>query len=62
VQLALLIDEVLGLEPLDGLGRRADEGDLIAGHVARDGDATILVDIDALVAALGSPDDTMEVR
>jgi purine-binding chemotaxis protein CheW len=62
MQLALLIDEVLGLEPLDGFSRRADEGDLIAGHVARDGEAMILVDMDALVAALGASEDTMEVR
>ena len=62
VQLALLIDEVLGLEPLDGVSRRADEGDLIAGQVARDGEAVILVDMDALVVALGGSDNTMEVR
>ena len=62
VQLALLIDEVLGLEPLGGLTRRADEVDLIAGHLARDGQSVTLVDMSALVAALGGADKTTEVQ
>jgi len=61
VQLALLIDEVLGLEPLGGLTRRADEGDLIAGHLERDGQSVTLVDMSALVTALGGADKTTEV-
>jgi len=61
VQLALLIDKVLGLEPLRGLTRRADEVDLIAGHLAHEGQSVTLVDMSALVAALGGADKTTEV-
>src|SRR5262249_46701591 len=61
VQLALLIDKVLGLEPLRGLTRRADEVDLIAGHLAHEGQSVTLVDMSALVAALGRAGKTTEV-
>ena len=62
VQLALLIDEVLGLAPLGELTRRADEVDLIAGHLERGGQAVTLVDVSALVAALGGANETTEVE
>jgi purine-binding chemotaxis protein CheW len=51
---ALLIDEVLGLEPLDSaVSASADSGDLIAGHLDREGDAVTLLDVRALLGAMG---------
>jgi purine-binding chemotaxis protein CheW len=58
IKVALLIDEVLGLELLGG-GSPADEGDsphpgaVIAARLEREGGDVALLDVRALLAALG---------
>jgi chemotaxis signal transduction protein len=58
VKIGLLIDEVLGLEPLDG-PLPADDGDIagaegvIAGRLQWDGGDVTLLDVRALLAAMG---------
>ena len=58
VKIGLLIDEVLGLEPLDGPspahdGDIAGAGGVIAGRRQRDGGDVALLDVRALLAAMG---------
>jgi chemotaxis signal transduction protein len=58
MKIGLLIDEVLGLEPLDGPspahdGDIAGAGGVIAGRLQRDGDDVALLDVRALLAAMG---------
>jgi purine-binding chemotaxis protein CheW len=58
VQAALLIDEVLGLEPLAGIATAedregSDSGDMIAGRLAREGGAVTLLDVRALLGVMG---------
>jgi chemotaxis signal transduction protein len=57
VQAGLLIDEVLGLEPLEGVATEdretGDSGDMIAGHLDREGGAVMLLDMRALLGAMG---------
>ena len=58
VQAGLLIDEVLGLEPLEGVAtaddqEAGDSGDMIAGHLDREGGAVTLLDMRALLGAMG---------
>jgi purine-binding chemotaxis protein CheW len=57
---ALLIDEVIGLEPLDGLARREEDADeaagaFTAGRLERDGGAVTLLDVGRILQALGGP-------
>jgi chemotaxis signal transduction protein len=58
VKIGLLIDEVLGLEPLDG-PLPVDDGDIagaegvIAGRLQWDGGDVTLLDVRALLAAMG---------
>jgi Chemotaxis signal transduction protein len=58
VKIGLLIDEVLGLEPLDG-PLSVDDGDIagaegvIAGRLQGDGGDVTLLDVRALLAAMG---------
>jgi purine-binding chemotaxis protein CheW len=58
VKIGLLIDEVLGLEPLDGPSP-VDDGDIagaegvIAGRLQWDGGDVTLLDVRALLAAMG---------
>lgn len=56
-QAALLIDEVHGLEPLDGLapaGEDAD-GDFSAGRLEREDGAVALLDVGRILSSLGGP-------
>ena len=58
VKVGLLIDEVLGLEPLDGLSPTHDGDDpgadrVIAGRFQREGGDVALLDVRALLTALG---------
>ena len=58
MKIGLLIDEVLGLEPLDGPspahdGDIAGAGGVIAGRLQRDGGDVALLDVRALLAAMG---------
>jgi purine-binding chemotaxis protein CheW len=58
VQVGLLIDEVLGLEPLEGVAttgdrEASDSGDMIAGHLDREGGVVTLLDVRALLGAMG---------
>ena len=59
-QAAMLIDEVLGLEPLEGLVPPG-EGDLVhaplvsAGRFEREGGAVTLLDVRRILQALGGP-------
>jgi chemotaxis signal transduction protein len=58
VKIGLLIDEVLGLEPLDGPspahdGDIAGAGGVIAGRLQWDGGDVALLDVRALLAAMG---------
>jgi purine-binding chemotaxis protein CheW len=62
VQMSLLIDEVLGLEPLDGLARSAQIGDVIAGCSEREGIVVTLLDVHALLAAVAVESRVEEVR
>lgn len=58
VQAGLLIDGVLGLELLEGVATAedregGDSGDVIAGYVDREGGAVALLDVRALLGAMG---------
>ena len=58
VQAGLLIDEVLGLEPLEGLVlAEEDDGsgacNIVAGRLEREGGAVTLLDVGAVLAAMG---------
>ena len=60
VQAALLIDEVGGLEPLDGLepagdGTDGSAPDFTAGRLEREGGAVTLLDVGRILGALGGP-------
>jgi chemotaxis signal transduction protein len=60
VQAALLIDEVAGLEPLDGLAPAGDGADghtsgFSAGRLEREGGAVTLLDVGRILGALGGP-------
>jgi len=60
VQAALLIDEVAGLEPLDGLAPVGDGADghtpgFSAGRLEREGGAVTLLDVGRILGALGGP-------
>lgn len=60
VQAALLIDEVGGLEPLDGLEPAGDGADgrapdFTAGRLEREGGAVTLLDVGRILSALGGP-------
>lgn len=59
-QAAILIDEVDGLEPLEGLsppGRGAEGGEsgFSAGRLEREGGVVTLLDVPRILAALGGP-------
>ena len=59
-QAAILIDEVEGLEPLEGLVPAGDDAgtrdsDFIAGRLEREGGVVTLLDVRRILAALGSP-------
>ena len=58
VQAGLLIDEVLGLEPLEGLvlaevGDGSVADDMVAGRLEREDGAITLLDLGAVLAAMG---------
>jgi len=54
-QMALLIDEVLGLEPLDSLTAPENQtGSMVAGRLERTYGAVGLLDVHALVTAMGA--------
>lgn len=60
VQAALLIDEVVGLEPLEGLDQAEGGGDsgaqtFIVGRFEREGRAVTLLDVRSILAALAGP-------
>lgn len=62
IQVGLLIDEVLGLEPLDGEmptddGDDGGAGDVIAGRLDREGGRVALLDLRALLTAMGGDSD-----
>jgi purine-binding chemotaxis protein CheW len=64
-QAALLIDEVVGLEPLDGLAPAGDDADghaadFSAGRLEREDGAVTLLDVGRILGALGGPGDTGE--
>ena len=59
-QAAILIDEVEGLEPLEGLLPAADDAeardsDFSAGRLEREGGVVTLLDVRRILAALGGP-------
>lgn len=56
LQVGFLIDEVLGLEPLDALTASEDPaaGGMVAGRLERPGGAVDLLDVHAVVAALAA--------
>jgi chemotaxis signal transduction protein len=54
VPAALLIDEVLGLEPVEGVVPPEDSHDMIAGHLAREGGAVTLLDVRVVLAAMAA--------
>ena len=59
-QAAILIDEVEGLEPLDGLAPAGDGDDVrapdfSAGRLEREGGVVTLLDVRRILAALGGP-------
>ena len=59
-QAAILIDEVEGLEPLEGLvpagsDTEARDSDFSAGHLEREGGVVTLLDVRRILAALGGP-------
>jgi purine-binding chemotaxis protein CheW len=58
VQAGLLIDEALGLDPLEGLvlaeeGDGGGAGNIVAGRLERDGGPVTLLDVGAVLAAMG---------
>ena len=60
IQAALLIDEVVGLEPLDGLAAAGDSADghapdFSAGRLEREGGTVTLLDVGRILGALGGP-------
>ena len=60
VQAALLVDEVVGLEPLDGLAPADDGADgnapaFSVGRIEREGGAVTLLDVGRILDALGGP-------
>jgi len=58
-QAALLIDEVMGLEPLDGLARREEDAETFAaGRLEREGGTVTLLDVGRILRALGGPSET----
>jgi purine-binding chemotaxis protein CheW len=59
-QAAILIDEVEGLEPLEGLVPAGDNSELrdsefSVGRLEREGGAVTLLDVQRILAALGGP-------
>jgi len=51
---AFLIDDVVGLEPLERLTAPGpDEGEFIAGHLERSAGAAVLLDVSRILTALG---------
>lgn len=65
VQAALLIDEVLGLEPLEGAapaegGKGSDSRDMVAGHLDREGGAVTLLDVRVVLGAMAGETDMPE--
>jgi chemotaxis signal transduction protein len=59
-QAAILIDEVEGLEPLEGLapagnGDEVRDSDFSAGRLEREGGVVTLLDVRRILAALGGP-------
>lgn len=63
VQAALLIDEVLGLEPIERAAPTGDDsGDLIAGELDLEGGAVTILDVRALLCAMGGDAGMPEAR
>ncbi len=65
VQAALLIDEAIGLEPLDGLARAGDGAGGhapggSAGRLEREDGSVTLLDVGRILGALGRPSETGE--
>jgi chemotaxis signal transduction protein len=54
VPAAFLIDEVLGLEPVEGVVPPEDSRDMIAGHLAREGGAVTLLDVRVVLGAMAA--------